>query len=213
MDFDNILKSRKQVLKLLRLRGFNTEKYEQQTKEELNILFQNHSKKITPELESLDILLQNNDIDGSNILIKYVLVDKCRSKLLEKMVDTIYEETLQDGDTCVIITKDQVTYQGSLEDYVNKIFQTNKRFLQILYIKTLLFDITQHSFVPEYKILSDEEKKNVMEKYKLNENQLPRIRVSDPAASFYGIKVGQMVAINKSSDTGGLYLSYRICVT
>ena len=129
------------------------------------------------------------------------------------MVDTIYEETLQDGDTCVIITKDQVTYQGSLEDYVNKIFQTNKRFLQILYIKTLLFDITQHSFVPEYKILSEEEKKEVMKKYKLNENQLPRIKVNDPAASFYGIKVGQLVSINKSSDTGGLYLSYRICVT
>ena len=43
MDFDNIFKSRKQVLKLLRLRGFNTEKYENQTKEELNILmFRQH---------------------------------------------------------------------------------------------------------------------------------------------------------------------------
>jgi len=213
MDFDNILKSRPQVLKLLKLRGFNTEKYENQTKEELNILFQNHSKKITSEMEALDILIQNNTIDGSNIFIKYILVDKCRTKLLEKVVDTIYEEILQDGDTCVIITKDQVTYQGSLEDYVNKIFQTNKRFLQIFFIKSLLFDITKHSFVPEYKILNQEERKELMTKYKLNDNQLPRIKVYDPAGSFYGIKVGEVVKIKISSDTDGIYNSYRLCVT
>ena len=213
MDFDNILKSRPQVLKLLKLRGFNTEKYENQTKEELNILFQNHSKKITSEMEALDILIQNNSKDGSNIFIKYILVDKCRTKLLEKVVDTFYEEILQDGDTCVIITKDQVTYQGSLEDYVNKIFQTNKRFLQIFFIKSLLFDITEHSFVPEYKILNQEERKELMTKYKLNDNQLPRIKVYDPAGSFYGIKVGEVVKIKISSDTDGIYNSYRLCVT
>jgi len=213
MDFDNILKSRPQVLKLLKLRGFNTEKYENQTKEELNILFQNHSKKITSEMEALDILIQNNNIDGSNIFIKYILVDKCRTKLLEKVVDTIYEEILQDGDTCVIITKDLVTYQGSLEDYVNKIFQTNKRFLQIFFIKSLLFDITKHSFVPEYKILNQDERKELMTKYKLNDNQLPRIKVYDPAGSFYGIKVGEVVKIKISSDTDGIYNSYRLCVT
>ena len=213
MDFDNILKSRPQVLKLLKLRGFNTEKYENQTKEELNILFQNHSKKITSEMEALDMLIQNNSKDGSNIFIKYILVDKCRTKLLEKVVDTIYEEILQDGDTCVIITKDQVTYQGSLEDYVNKIFQTNKRFLQRFFIKSLLFDITEHSFVPEYKILNNEERKELMTKYKLNDNQLPRIKVYDPAGSFYGIKVGEVVKIKISSDTDGIYNSYRLCVT
>ena len=63
---------------------------ESQTKEELNILFQNHSKKITADIEPLDIFLQNNDTEGNNILVKYILVDKCRAKLLEKVIDTIY---------------------------------------------------------------------------------------------------------------------------
>lgn len=213
MDFDNIIKSRQQVLKLLKLRGFNVEKYENQTKEELNILFQNHSKKITSETEPLDIFLENNNIDGNNILVKYILVDKCRAKLLEKVIDTIYENTLQDEDTCIIITKDQVTYQGSLEEYINKIYSTNKRFLQIFYIKTLLFDITKHSFVPSYRILSDEEKLEVMKKFKIDEIKCPQIKVYDPLGSFYGVKVGQMIETNYHSDTNGVTISYRICIT
>lgn len=213
MDFDNILKSRQQVLKLLKLRGFNVEKYESQTKEELNILFQNHSKKITADTEPLDIFLQNNDTDGNNILVKYILVDKCRAKLLEKVIDTIYENTLQDEDTCIIITKDQVTYHGSLEDYVNKIYSINKRFLQIFYIKTLLFDITKHSFVPEYRILSSEEKQDVMKKFKIDDKKCPQIKVNDPLGSFYGIKVGQMIETKYHSDTNGVTISYRICIT
>ena len=41
MDFENIFKSRKHILKMLRVRGYDTMKYDNQNREELLILFQN----------------------------------------------------------------------------------------------------------------------------------------------------------------------------
>ena len=60
MDFENIYKSRNNVLKMLRLRGFDTANYQNQTKEELNILFQNHSRKMNSEVDSLDIFIEGD---------------------------------------------------------------------------------------------------------------------------------------------------------
>ena len=125
MDFENIYKSRSHVLKMLRLRGFDTSSYDNQTKEELNILFQNHSKKMNSEVDSLDIYIEGE----SKILVKYILSDKCRAKIVEKVVENIYSDLLSNEDTCIIISKDKITYKGSMEEYVNKVYNNLKRLL------------------------------------------------------------------------------------
>ena len=154
MDFENVYKSRSIIYKLLRLRGYDTKNYDQQTKEELNILYQNHSKKINYEMDSLDILIEG---PSNKILVKYVLSEKLRGKNVEKQLDTQYEGLLEDSDNCIIITKDLVNYKGTLEEYVNKVFLTKKRYVQVLWLNRLLFDITQHELTPNYRILSNEE--------------------------------------------------------
>ena len=156
MDFENVYKSRSIIYKLLRLRGYDTKNYDQQTKEELNILYQNHSKKINYEMDSLDILIEG---PSNKILVKYVLSEKLRGKNVEKQLDTQYEGLLEDSDNCIIITKDLVNYKGTLEEYVNKVFLTKKRYVQVLWLNRLLFDITQHELTPNYRILSEEEKR------------------------------------------------------
>ena len=55
MDFENIYKSRRVILEMLQMRGYDTSKYEQQTREELNILFQQHGSKGNSEIDTLDI--------------------------------------------------------------------------------------------------------------------------------------------------------------
>jgi len=209
MDFENIYKSRSHVLKMLRLRGFETKSYDNQTKEELNILFQNHSKKMNSEVDSLDIY-----IEGENkILVKYILSDKCRAKIVEKVVENIYSDLLSNEDTCIIISKDKITYKGSMEEYVNKVYNNLNRFIQVFWLKELLFDITEHELVPEYKILDDSGKKAVMDKYFVEEDkQLPYVLVSDPVARFYGVKVGELVEITDYSESNGKNKTYRLCV-
>jgi len=59
MDFDNIFKSRKIILEMLEKRGADISPYENQTQEELNILFQQHGSKSNSEFDTLDILVEN----------------------------------------------------------------------------------------------------------------------------------------------------------
>ena len=209
MDFENVYKSRSIIYKLLRLRGYDTKNYDQQTKEELNILYQNHSKKINYEMDSLDILIEG---PSNKILVKYVLSEKLRGKNVEKQLDTQYEGLLEDNDTCIIITKDLVNYKGTLEEYVNRVFLTKKRYVQVLWLNRLLFDITQHELTPNYRILSNEEKQGVLDRFHLTDHNMPNVLVTDPLACFYGVKVGEVVEITKASETNGYNTDYRLCI-
>ena len=209
MDFENVYKSRSIIYKLLRLRGYDTKNYDQQTKEELNILYQNHSKKINYEMDSLDILIEG---PSNKILVKYVLSEKLRGKNVEKQLDTQYEGLLEDSDNCIIITKDLVNYKGTLEEFVNKVFLTKKRYVQVLWLNRLLFDITQHELTPNYRILSEEEKQGVLDRFHLTDHNMPNVLVTDPLACFYGVKVGEVVEITKASETNGYNTDYRLCI-
>lgn len=217
MDFENIYKSRKNILNMLTLRGFDISKYENQSKEELNILFINHhsTKKILPEIESLDIFIEGKEY---NILVKYILIDKYRKNALEKLNDTIYENLLEYKDTCIYITKDNIikdkdTYRDStLKKYIDKIFEINKQFIQIFWLNSLLYDITKHELTPDCRILNDKEKETLLNKYSIVENDLPNILVNDALGSIYGVKVGDIIEETSHSVTAGISKFYRLCI-
>jgi DNA-directed RNA polymerase subunit H len=60
--------------------------------------------------------------------------------------------------------------------------------------------------------LSEKEKKELLEKYHIKPDQLPRILTNDPAVISTGAKPGQIVRIIRKSPTAKYATAYRLVV-
>ena len=69
-------------------------------------------------------------------------------------------------------------------------------FLQI--IKMEETQLIKHFLVPEHVKLSDEEKKNLLQKYNISLRQLPMINIKDPAIKNLSLNVGDVIRIRRS---------------
>jgi len=72
--------------------------------------------------------------------------------------------------------------------------------------------ISKHKLVPPHVILNDKEKKELLKKYNITLNQLPRIITSDPMIKKLDAQVGDVIKITRSSATAGSIPYYRVVV-
>ncbi len=71
------------------------------------------------------------------------------------------------------------------------------------------FKVAEHVLVPKHTRLSDKEKAELLEKYKISENELPRISFKDPVMQAMNVKPGDVVRIERESITTGVAIFFR----
>jgi len=73
-------------------------------------------------------------------------------------------------------------------------------------------NILKHEFVPEHIILKEEEKKELLEKFGIKAEQLPKILTNDAVVKAIGAKEGDVLKIVRKSPTAGTSVYYRFVI-
>jgi len=122
-------------------------------------------------------------------------------QVINQVKKVMKDETV---DRCILVTSGRLTQaakvnarQGAIE-IIPRIFPS--------------FNIFDHILVPRHEILAAEEREKLLNEYRVQPYQLPRIRSTDPGAKAIGAKPGDIVRIVRDSPTAGKYISYRYVV-
>ncbi len=79
-------------------------------------------------------------------------------------------------------------------------------------------NVMEHESVPEHHLLSEEEAAEALSRLKIEKEQLPKIKRSDPCIKFLEasrgetIEEGRVVKIVRRSPTAGKFEAYRVIV-
>ena len=95
---------------------------------------------------------------------------------------------------------------------LNNFYNQHGYYVQIISLPQLLIDIVNHRDVPHHEVIDEKEKKELLEKFHIKQENLPVILRDDSMARYLGLRPGEVVRIQRASPTSGTYISYRICV-
>ncbi|KAK1369147.1 DNA-directed RNA polymerase, RPB5 subunit [Heracleum sosnowskyi] len=104
-----------------------------------------------------------------------------------------------------------VVIQDRITDQAMKTWDLFSFKVEIFQITDLLVNITKHELNPRHRVLTNEEKQKLLEKYSVDEKQLPRITVKDALVRYFALEKGQVLEITYNSGITETYVTYR-CV-
>ena len=155
---------------------------------------------------SMTFLVAHNDDPTEQLLVKFTEDD---GKVGINTVKTCCQKMQEENIYRAIL----VVRQGMTPSAKQALIAMAPKYVIEMFLEAeLLFNVTEHQLVPEHIVLTNEEKKELLDRYKLKESQLPRMQTLDPISRYFGLKKGQVVKIVRPSETSGRYVSYRLVV-
>ncbi len=208
-EISKLFKVKKTLDKMMEDRGyigdkksFEEWKEDLQKKEEMNGIYYkiNEDKKYQNNIDQND----NEQKRLTKRLYYKYISQKINADTIKLFLNDIKNSQAASG---LIIMDGKISQQAK-----QKIQEISKEFpIEVFTTNELVVNITEHELVPEHKLLSEEDKKILLERYRIrDQNQLPKILLTDPVARYLGLKRGDVVKIIRESETAGKYITYRI---
>ncbi|TPX35733.1 hypothetical protein SmJEL517_g01979 [Synchytrium microbalum] len=192
----------KTLLEMVSDRGYQVSQAQSgQSLEEFKQIYCPNGK---PDRPNMSFIVKYPDERGGDELLVVFHDEKVGKEIIKMIFKRMEEMRYSRG---ILVFQKSLTSQAA--QIVQEMQQTYH--LELFKENELLVNITRHILVPAHEVMSDAEKKQLLQRYRLKEQQLPRIQLGDPIAKYYGLKRGQVVRIIRPSETAGKYVTYRLC--
>lgn len=199
----SIYKSRNTIIEQLKNIKYDVSDYAEFSINEIDAMNSN---------DQLDMLVSRDD--GRKVYIKYWLnIKQIRKDNLDQLIEDLYEiETmLEKKDTLVIITNEEPN--DTIMQKIKYVYDHSGIFIVLHYMKRLQFNILNHTLVPPAVIMSEQEVADLKIRYNMKSlNDLPEISRFDPQALAMCLRPGEVIKIDRKSDTALEYNYYRMCI-
>ena len=205
-SINQIYKSRKTILELLYSSGYNVDSYVDFTVNEVDAMY---------STGQLDMILEHPE-SKKKTYVKYSLTTKQIrwQNNLDEIIEDLFEveNILNKNDDLIIIINEEPN--DNLVSKLKYIYDSDGIFIVIHNISRLQFNILHHDLVPKSRILSEDEKSDIMKKFHiLNEKeQMPEISRFDPVSLALCVRPGNIVEFQRKSINSITSLYYRICI-
>jgi DNA-directed RNA polymerase subunit H (RpoH/RPB5) len=213
MNFEFLTKTRTNLIKMLQYRKIDVSAYEKFNQDELKKMLQQSllDKSFTnAEVGPLDMIVKNPD--NSHTYVKYRLDKIKTARAIESFIEQIYDTQLKPEDKLILVAPERINIQGSsFETMLNNFYNQKGYYVQIISLPQLLINIVNHRDVPHHEVIDENDKKELLVKYNIKQENLPIILRDDAMARYLGLRPGEIVRILRPSPTSGTYVSYRIC--
>jgi DNA-directed RNA polymerase subunit H (RpoH/RPB5) len=162
------------------------------------------SKKILEDLNDTFIekgIIEFKDDNNNKISIN-LTPGKLTSIVQGSQLDEYLKSNLDIHKIIIIKDPSKKVIKQVITDYINA---------EIFIEHELMEDIPSKFFIPEHQLLTEEEKKNILETFK--ETELAKINDTDIMSRYFGAKVGDIFRMIRPSITAGYNIFYRRVVS
>ena len=203
-----VYNSRLNMIEYLKNMDFECSDYENFSIEEVEVM-KNHGQldfKVTKEtgdscyvMYKLDSSLKQNMVKKNNI---------------ENFINEIFEDNIpiEKNDTLVIITTEYS--QDSIHKIIKNIWENEQKYVVIMTLANLQYNILKHTFVPKHIKLNEEEKAEFYKKFNIqHDTQIPEISRFDAVAKIIFLRPGDVCKIIRYDKISFTNEYYRLCVS
>jgi DNA-directed RNA polymerase I, II, and III subunit RPABC1 len=162
--------------------------------------------------EELTILAFKKLVPNVQIFVFFHESDRGTDRISRNTISKYYERMKKEGVSRSILVVTQKLSSQAVKSLELIAKGTDGAIsIEVFQESELLVNVTQHVFVPKHRVLTQDEKYQLLERYKVVTRQLPCILKTDPVARYLGLESGDIVKILRPSETAGHYVTYRAC--
>ncbi len=212
-----LFRARKTLAKMLMDRGFDNN-------QELISMFETDFKDLKGRMKLENTFLELiNSAGDRQVIVAFVVVDKFKKddilKWFEYAVKQAKERKLNTHLLIVLAGKANSTLEKVKVEQNHfhkqiKVDQDKKVYVygELWDAESLQYNVTESDLVPKHRLMLPADVDSYLAEAKLVKTQLPKIKHNDPVARYFGARPGEVMKIERISESSGVPFYYRMVI-